>query len=164
MWCGAGCIGFVTCADRIYIRTMDSATPVLARPGGRLTIAMCSPVADVREQPHFCLAFQADQSDESSCANRAQKKDTENQHDQRRNQHSRHRRGTGRARRAGEGLLEERGQPEEGRAQGPESRQGRKSQGRPRRREPRRARRPPSAKPPRPPRRAPTARARKSWR
>ena len=57
-------------------------------------------------------------------------KETKNQHDQRRNQHSRYRCGTGRARRAGEGPLEETGQPEKGRAQGPESRQGRKSQGR----------------------------------
>jgi hypothetical protein len=56
---------------------------------------------DFRENRLFCLAFKADPSDESSCANRAQKKDKENQHDQRRNQHSRYRCGTGRARRAG---------------------------------------------------------------
>ena len=58
-------------------------------------------------------------------------KDKQNQHDERRNQrHSRHRCGTGRARRAGEGLLEEGRHPEEGRAQGPENRQGCQSQGR----------------------------------
>ena len=44
--------------------------------------------------------------------------------------HSRHRCGTGRDSRAGEGLLEEGRQPEEGRAQGPESRQGRQNQAR----------------------------------
>ena len=52
-------------------------------------------------------------------------------HDERRSHYyrkRRHRRGTGRARRAGEGPLEEGCQPEEGRAQGPESRQG-QSQG-----------------------------------
>ncbi len=43
---------------------------------------------------------------------------------------SRHRCGTGRARRAGEGPLEERRHPEEGRAQGPENRQGSAKQGR----------------------------------
>ena len=48
--------------------------------------------------------------------------------------------GTGRDRCAGEGLLEEGCHPEEGRAQGPETRQGRQSQGRRRRRKPRPAR------------------------
>ena len=44
-------------------------------------------------------------------------KETET-NDQRRNEHSRRHRGTGRHSRAGEGPLEERGQPEEGHAQG----------------------------------------------
>ena len=55
-------------------------------------------------------------------------------HDERRSHYyrkRRHRRGTGRARCAGEGLLEEGCQPEEGRAQGPESRQGGKAKASP---------------------------------
>jgi hypothetical protein len=54
-------------------------------------------------------------------------------HDERRSNYNRkrHRRRTGRARCAGEGPLEEGGHPEEGRAQRPESRQGRQSQGLP---------------------------------
>ena len=47
-------------------------------------------------------------------------KDTDNQHDRRRNQHRRRRCGTGRARRAVEGLVEETGQLEKG-AQGREN-------------------------------------------
>jgi Protein of unknown function (DUF3489) len=76
---------------------------------------------------HFSLAFPADRSDESSCANEAQKRIRRNQHDQRRNQHSRHPRGTGRHSRAGEGPLEEGCHSEEGRAQGPESAKGNKT-------------------------------------
>ena len=72
---------------------------------------------------HIYLAFSPQWRDESSCANQAQKR-KRNQYEQRTNQHSRHRRGTERDSRAGEGVLEERGQPEEGRAQGPENRQG----------------------------------------
>jgi hypothetical protein len=48
----------------------------------------------------------------------------EHKHDERRRYRQSHRRGTGRARRAGERLLEEGCQPEEGRAQSQESGQG----------------------------------------
>jgi Protein of unknown function (DUF3489) len=75
----------------------------------------------------FPLAFSLDQSDESSCAEPAQKRTPTHDHDDLRNQHhrqSRRRRGTGRARRAGEGPLNEGRQPEEGHAQGQDSRKG----------------------------------------
>ena len=49
-------------------------------------------------------------------------------HEYGRDQHSRHRCGTWRTRRAGEDLPEERRHPEEGRAQGPENRQGRRAE------------------------------------
>jgi hypothetical protein len=52
-------------------------------------------------------------------------KDDQYTYDERRNKrHSRHRCGTGRARRTGEGPVEERRRPEEGRAQGPQNRLG----------------------------------------
>jgi hypothetical protein len=74
VWCAAECIGFVSCADRTYIRTIASATPC-CRASGRdahnRRVFACS--ADFPETAYFCLAFQADQSDESSCANQARK-------------------------------------------------------------------------------------------
>jgi hypothetical protein len=44
------------------------------RIGSDVGIAICSLERIVVKPAHFCLAFPADQSDESSCANRAQKR------------------------------------------------------------------------------------------
>jgi hypothetical protein len=35
VWCGAGCIGFVTCADQSYIRTAVNATTCCRVSGAR---------------------------------------------------------------------------------------------------------------------------------
>jgi hypothetical protein len=77
---------------------------------------MCSPVGGFPGKSLiFALPFKR-----TGVMNRhaptGRRKGQEKSNDQRRNQHSRYRCGTGRARRTGEGLLEEAGQPEEGRA------------------------------------------------
>ena len=80
---------------------------------------------------HFRLAFPGHRSDESSCANQAQKGfTTMTNAEATTTETAATVAEQGAHRCAGEGLLEEGCQPEEGRAQGPENRQGRQSQGR----------------------------------
>jgi hypothetical protein len=91
-------------------------------------IAMCSPQRrDPRPDVQICLAFSSDRSDESSCANLAQKR-TEKTNDYSRNQrNSRQRRGTGRACRAGKGAREEDTTPKKGAPKGKKGAKGAKT-------------------------------------
>jgi hypothetical protein len=58
---------------RHAMRTASTAESVWQR---KLKIAMCSPLDNCCGTGHFSLAFRADRSDESSCANQAQKRMT----------------------------------------------------------------------------------------
>src|SRR5262245_34276606 len=93
-------------------------------PGGRLSANSCGTA-------QIGLALLGHLSEESSCSNLAQK-GTKNEHDPHRSHEyppSRRRGGTGPHHCAREGAFEERANPEEGRAQGPEKGPPRQSQG-----------------------------------